>query len=224
MQPREVDAREAAQLHQRDGQRVAHGYLGRGRGGGGQVEDAGLLLDPHVEVNVRILGQRRFGVARHRDERIAVGVDEGDNLEDFVRLARIGERQNDVLLRNHAQIAVEGLSGVEEEARRTGRGERGGDFAPHEARFAHTRHDAFAPAGENRLHGLHEAVAQRLFEVAECQHFGMQGPAGHLQNLGLVVVRHVYSKDLITFSSSPSGSMLGPSLLARSGSGCTSKK
>lgn len=70
VQTREIDAREAAQLHQRHGQRITHGELGRRGGRGREVKDASLLLHPDIEVHVGILGQRRFAVARHGDQKI----------------------------------------------------------------------------------------------------------------------------------------------------------
>ena len=190
VQAREVDAREVALLHERHGQRVAHGDLRRGRARGREVEDAGLLPDAHVEVHVRVAGQRRVGLARHRDQAVAVGVDEGYDLQDLVGLARVGEGQHHVLLRDHAQVAVEGLARVEEEARRAGRGERCGDLAAHQARLAHARDDALARAGEDRLHGLGEGVAQPLLHLLQRQHLGVHGAARHLHDPRLFVVGH----------------------------------
>ena len=190
VQAREIDARETPHLHQRHGQRVAHGDLRRGRRSGCEVQDASLLLHPHVEVHVGVLGQRRVGVSGHRNQLVAVGVDEGDDLEDFVRLARIGERDHDVLLRNHAQVAVEGFAGMEKEARGSGRSERRGDLAPHEARLAHARNDTLAAASEDHLHGRGKLVAESVFHAFERQHFGMDRLAGNLQNLRLGRICH----------------------------------
>ena len=142
-------------------------------------------------MHIGIPGQRRLGIAGHRNEPVAVGVDEGNDFQNLVRLARIGERHHDVLLRDHAQVAVESLPGVEKEARGSGRGERRGDLAPHEARLAHARDDTLAAASENHLHGRGELVAQSLFQMFERQHLRMDRLAGHRENLRLCRIGHL---------------------------------
>ncbi len=118
-------------------------------------------------------------------------MDERHDLQYLVRLARIGERHHHILLRNHAQVAVKGLAGVEKKAGRTRRCERRGDLAAHEARFSHARNDGLAAACEHGLHGLGERIAQRVLQVFECQHLGVQRLAGHRQNLGFRSIGHV---------------------------------
>ncbi len=219
MQAREIDAREVAHPHERDGQRVAHGDLRRGRGRGREVQDAGLLLDSDVEVDVGILGQRRLGIARHGDEFVAVGVDERHDLEDLVGLARIGERHDDVVGRNHAQVAVESLAGMEEEARRAGRCERSRDLAPHETGFAHARDDALAAAGKNQFDRSGEFVAEGLLEMAQRLHLGTDGLAGHIENLFFGRIGHCFAQ-----LSRISGSVRRPALRGRRDAACWDRR
>ena len=72
---------------------------------------------------------------------------------------RVGDRQHDVVLGHHAEVAVAGLGRMDEERRRAGRGERRRDLAADVAALAHAHDDDPAAAGEHRLHRGDEAFA-----------------------------------------------------------------
>ena len=171
--------------------------------------DRGVFGPVHPEI-VREVRLRGLQTEQRRSEKRTVA--DRDRIAHFAALPVRGELQTD-------RTVGRGDLGF----RRAGRSERRRDLAADEARFAHARNDAFAAAGENQLHGFGEGVAEGLFEVSERQHLGMHGPAGHRENLRLGGIGHCMSF-LMRFSRSSSRSMFGPSLRARSGSGCTSKK
>ena len=190
VEPCEVVARKVAHLHQGDGHRIAHGDLRRGRGRGREVQDAGLVVDRDVEVDVRVDGERGGRIARHRDQPVAVVVDEGDDFEYFVRFARVGDRQHDVLFRDHAQIAVERFARMEVEARRARRCEGGGHLAADQPRLAHAGDDEFAAALEDHLDGLDEVLVERPFHFFERVGFGTDRLAGYRQDFVLFGLLH----------------------------------
>ena len=64
-----------------------------------------------------------------------------DQAAELGRLARPGERQDHVVRGDHAEIAVAGLGGVDEEGGRAGRGEGGGDLAADMAALADAADD-----------------------------------------------------------------------------------
>ena len=71
--------------------------------------------------------------------REALGV--GDDVGQLARLAGLGQRQDHVVRADHAEVAVAGLGGMDEEGRRAGGGEGGGDLARHVAGLAHAGAD-----------------------------------------------------------------------------------
>src|ERR1700746_3915372 len=60
-----------------------------------------------------------------------------DQILELDRLSRPRQRHDDVIGRNHAEIAMTGFAGVHEEGRRARGGEGRRDFPPHMPGFAH---------------------------------------------------------------------------------------
>ncbi len=161
---REVRLGEPAVLEQRDRERVAHRERRRRARGRGEVERAGLGGHADVEVHVRLARERRGRVAGHRDEARVHALEERQDREQLRGLARVGDREHDVALRDHAEVAVAGLGRVQEERRRAGAGERRGDLAADVARLAHPGDDHAAAAGEQHAARLLELAAQAVDE------------------------------------------------------------
>ena len=132
---------QAAQLEQRHGEGVAHRERrGRARGRR-QVHRARLLGHAHVEDDVALAGERRVGIAGEQHDRHAEPLERRQDRQHLVGLARVRQRDHDVAARHHAEVAVHAFGRMEEVGRRAGRGERGGDLAPDEARLAHAGDD-----------------------------------------------------------------------------------
>ena len=91
---------------------------------------------------------------------------------------------------NYAEVAVRGFRGVQEERRRAGAGERGGDLLADHAGLAHPRQDHPAAALEEELDGAVEAFVQTLDESEDgrgfrFQHLAGEGAVSHERMSGL---------------------------------------
>ena len=81
------------------------------------------------------------------------------HIREFRRLAAIGQREHRVTLHDHAQVAMAGLAGVDEECGRAGRGHGGGDFTADMAGFAHAGdHHTAGAAGQEFHRGIETAI------------------------------------------------------------------
>ena len=109
---------------------------------------------------MRMLGQCRLGIPGHCDHDVLVVLQEGDQLQDFVGLSRIGNRQNDILRFDHPQIAVQRFCRMDKKSRSAGTGKRCGDFLTNVARFANSRNHHFAFTVQDDIGGANKIIAQ----------------------------------------------------------------
>ena len=156
MKGAEIERGEAPALEQRDRQRVAQHQLHRRRGGGGEPVGAGLRRARHRETNVGLAAERAVGLSGHGDQRNGVALGERDDRRQFRRLARPGDGEHDIADLHHAEVAVTGLSRVDEEGWLTGRGEGRRDLARDMPGFADAGHDDPAGRGRDRLDRFRE--------------------------------------------------------------------
>ena len=119
----EIMRREALLLEQRNRQTVAESKLHRGRGRRRQAVRAGLLRLGQLEHHVGGLAERRVLLRGDGDEAHREAARVGDDVRKLDRLAGPRQRQDDVVARHHAEVAVRGLGRVHEEGWRAGRGE-----------------------------------------------------------------------------------------------------
>ena len=96
-------------------------------------------------------------VAGHHDERHAEPLQMRHQHDELGRLAGVGDGEHDVGARDHAEIAVARLGGMQEEGGRAGAGERRGDLAGDVAGLAHAGDDHPALAGQADAAGRGEA-------------------------------------------------------------------
>ena len=129
MQHAEIHRRKAAAFQQRNRQRVAERQHHQRGGGGREVMRAGLARLRQRQRDVGGLRQRGFPLCRHRDHRNAETLGIGDEVLHLRLLAGPGQRQDDVLGGDHAEIAVARLRGVNEKGGRAGRGKGRRDLA-----------------------------------------------------------------------------------------------
>ena len=132
---------------------------------------------------VRVLGQRRFGIARHRDDPVAVALHERNQPQNLVGLTRVGHRQHDVVAGDHTQIAVIGFARMQKKGRRSGTGQRSGYLLTDQARFAHAGHHDLARTGQNRADSALEIVRQQGSQPADRIRLGVNRIDGALSNL-----------------------------------------
>ena len=146
------------------GQRVAERELGGRRGRRREADRAGLGGRAGRKDDVGVTRQRRILVSGDRNKRSADAFDCGDQPEDLLGCARVGERQHDVLFPNAAKVTMHRLGGVQVDAGGSGGGERRADFLRDDPRFSHARRDHLAFAFKDHVDGLSEPLIQKLLE------------------------------------------------------------
>ena len=140
---------------------------------------AGLFLHADVEYGIGLAGQAGLHAAGERHQFYAQAFDDREDGEDFLSLAGIGNREHDVHRRDHADIAVRGLAGVNEERRRAGAGEGSRDLAADMSALAHAGDDHASLTGKHQFAGLGELPVQTFGERVqrigfELDHFASQ--------------------------------------------------
>mgnify|MGYP007134707341 CR=1 FL=1 len=164
---------EVAFVDQRNGQRISHHQRRRSRRRGRQIQRTRLMRHGDIEVIMRMLGQCRLGIPGHCDHDVLVVLQEGDQLQDFVGLSRIGNRQNDILRFDHPQIAMVRLTRMKEKRRGTCAGQRRSYFFADQTRFTHAGDDHLAFTGNDRFHGFFKIVGQQFGQVFDGRSLGI---------------------------------------------------
>ena len=181
MELRKILLLEPTLLEQRDGQGVAHcerrGRARRRR----KSHGAGLFCDGHIQRDGAILGQRRTHSADDRHNRNAHALHEGQELQNFLRLSAIRNRNEHIAARQHAEVAVEPFGWMEKKRRCPGTRHRGGDLLPDQPGFAHARYDDFALAVIEQVHGLREPTIETLNEGLDGTRFDVQHTPAYVE-------------------------------------------
>ncbi len=164
----EIVGGEAACVEQGHGQRIAHRQRGGGAGGRRQRQRAGLGRHADVQVDIGGGGQAGLRAAGHGDQQVALALEHRQQHEQLVRLPRIGQRQHHIVLGDHAQVTVSGLARVHVERRGAGGGQGGGDLAGDVPGFAHAGGHHTPAAGQDRLAGLLEGLAEAVSHGLQC--------------------------------------------------------
>ena len=99
----------------------------------GQASSGTLTSRATVAARPRV----ESALAGEGDERHAQALQMGQQEHELGRLAGIGQGEQHIRARDHAQVAVAGLGRVQEERRGAGAGQGGGDLAADMAGFAH---------------------------------------------------------------------------------------
>ena len=129
-----------------------------------KAERAGLALDTRIDKVIAELAELRVTAAAHRDDARADAADDRQDLHDFGRLAAVGDGDDDIVLRHHTEVAVKGLSRMQEERRRARARERRRNLAADMAGLAHARHDDTGLAGQDILHSLDKFLIDARLE------------------------------------------------------------
>ena len=177
----EILGLDALVFEQRHRQRVAQRQGRRRAGGGREVQRAGLFLHADIEHHVAVLGQHRLDVAGQADHRHAEPLDRGENLQDLFGLAAVGEGDDEVAARHHAEVAVDPLGGMQEDRRHADARERGGDLAADDPRFPHAGYDHAALAPIEQRYRLLESLIQTVDEREDRVRLDLQHLAAALE-------------------------------------------
>src|SRR4029077_1492711 len=146
----------AARLEDGHGERVAHDEHGGGAGGRGEVEGAGFARHLHVQHHVPVPRERGPGHAGDGDDLDGKTLQRGQEVEQLLRFAGVTEGEDEITITHDAEVAVQGVHAVEDDAGGAGAGEGGGDFAADVAGLADADDDDFAAAAQGvggKLHG-----------------------------------------------------------------------
>ena len=92
---------EIPDTHQCDGQRIAHDECGRRRTCRRQIQRAGFLLHPYLQMGGGVFCQQRFRMGAHADDGDVHVKDHRDEAKQFIRLTRIGQGKYYVVFRHY---------------------------------------------------------------------------------------------------------------------------
>src|SRR5207237_6215254 len=166
--------RESARVEQRERKRIAEGERG-GRGSGGrETEWTRFGVDGGVEMNVGALRERTLLIAGERDDRSPLALQMRKQQYQLVGFARVRQHDDDVVGRDHPQIAVPGFGGMHEERRRPRRSERCRELARDMPRFSDARYDDASATIENQLHRVDEWLGKPLLERGDRARLGVE--------------------------------------------------
>ena len=174
--------------HQRDGQCVAHGELKGGAGGGGEVQGTSFFWHGHVQHDAGGLAQRRPWVSRQGDKGTAPLGEGGQKLRHFIAAAAFGQAHHHVPLLHRPEVAVQGLTCVQEHRGTACGVERGRDFGCDVGTFADAGHHDFPDGCPQQPHRLVEVIPHAVSRLA--QRLGGQRQRV-FAGMGLRAVRHI---------------------------------
>ncbi len=125
---------------------------------------------------MHIRRQRQAGlrIAGDADEVRALALDGRHDGAQFVAFAGIGQRNDHILRRDHAEIAVAGLARMHEVRGSAGAGHGRGDLARDVSRLAHAADDDPALAREDEVQRLQKLVVDTLHERLDGIGFDIQ--------------------------------------------------
>ncbi len=163
VKPGEVFLSESARFQQDHREGVAEDQHGRGAGSGGEPERAGLFFNGGVEVNGGLPGKKGPGVARDGDERDVKAREGREDIEQFFGLAGVAQRDHYIAIGNDAEIAMQGVQGVEDDGGRARTGKGGSHFIPDMPRLSNADDDDLPfplHGASDGFHGATEALVQ----------------------------------------------------------------
>ena len=141
-------------------------------------------------------------IAGHRDQPCIHALEDGQDRQEFRRLAGIGDGEHDVAARDHAEIAMARLGRVQEKGGRAGARKGRRDLAADVAGLAHAGNDHAAGACEQHPAGLLEIGAQAFHERSDGAGLDPERFAPHLdQALAVGGVIHRFGGRVIRMQS-----------------------
>ena len=132
-----------------------------------------------------LTGERRLRIARQQHDGHPEPLERRQDRQHLVGLARVGQRDHDVAAGQHPDVAVHAFGRVQEVGGRAGRGQSGGDLAPHQARFADAGHHDPAGAAAHHLDGALEALVHLRDDAEDPLGLDAQDTLGQAANVAV---------------------------------------
>src|SRR5581483_8382502 len=107
---------ETAGLENGHGECVAHDESGGGAGGGGEVERTGFARDADIEHEIAELRERCLRAAGDGNDFDREPRDRWHQVDEFLGFTGIAEGKNEVAVVQDAEVAVEGIDAIEDDA------------------------------------------------------------------------------------------------------------
>ena len=120
----------------------------------------------------------------HGNQRHAQAFDDGQDGDQLVALATVGQAQHHVARLDHAQVAMAGFAWVHEHGGCAGGGQGGGNLGAHMAAFAHACDDHTPAGAQDERSRLHKAIVEPVFHGQQGAGFNVQRFARHVQGVG----------------------------------------
>ena len=120
MRSREILGRKSARVEERECNRVAERERRRRRSGRRKPQRTGFGVDGRIEMHVCALGERALLIARECDDLRALTLQVRHQQHQLVGFTGIRQHHDDVVGRDHAEVAMSGFCGVHKKCRRTG--------------------------------------------------------------------------------------------------------
>jgi hypothetical protein len=140
-----------------------------------RVQGTGFFLDRRVEHQVGMQAQGGRGIAGHGDQGHALALEHRQDRGQFLGLAAVRNRQQQIGCRDHAQVAMAGLGRMDEHGRCAGRGKGGGHLATDVPALAHAHHDHPPRHLEHQRHGPGKRLANVLTQAQHGRGFDLEG-------------------------------------------------
>ena len=171
MEAREILGLKPPRLQNGHRQRIAHRQGGGAARRGGKLNRAGFFFHVNVQHGLRRAPKGGVLCSGDGDERRAQTREDGQDAHHLVRLAAVGERDDGVVFRHHAQIAVNALGGVQEIRGRARAREGGGNLLSDQPALPHAGDRDLALAPQDDIDRLDEPFIQPGDEP--CERFGL---------------------------------------------------
>lgn len=162
-----VVATKAAHFEEDHGQGIAEGEGGGGTGGRGEVERAGFFLVMVEEATVGKAHQGGIGERSHGDHTDAQALEVRDDANQVLSFAAIADENGEIPLAAKAEIAMQGLIGVEKGGWHAGAVEGAGKFLADGHIFTDAGENEFV-AGGDALLKLVDHISEALVEFSGC--------------------------------------------------------
>src|SRR5665213_2205770 len=176
MKTRKIFRTKSFQLHQRDGQGIAHHHLGRGAAGGGQVMPAGFFRNGGIQKDIRFFGELGMFVAGHADQRVPVAVQQRHKHFDLRAFTAFADEHHHIVVGDHAEVAVNGVSGMHVGGGSAGGIEGGHDLLRHDGAFPNAADYDPAPGSDDNLYGAYKFAVDKTFQSCNGSGFFTDDP------------------------------------------------